>query len=165
MVGEVFLQGFPELLEPLKKSLPERCVVDGEIIDAEIVDGQGRVIGASGKRPVLRNVTAGEIAAFRAQVQVVDMIGHERPDELVAKIEELAARDVPSCGCSACAGVSPLPISTTPAIAASGLDAVYVPFHVTAEQLCDAVAGVRAMEIRGINLTIPHKEAACHLVE
>lgn len=51
------------------------------------------------------------------------------------------------------------------AIAASGLDAVYVPFHVTAEQLCDAVAGVRAMAIRGVNLTIPHKEAACRLVD
>jgi shikimate dehydrogenase len=51
------------------------------------------------------------------------------------------------------------------AIAASGLNAVYVPFHVTAAQLCDAVAGVRAMAIRGVNLTIPHKEAACHLID
>ncbi len=51
------------------------------------------------------------------------------------------------------------------AIKASGLDAVYVPFHVTATQLCDAVAGIRAMALRGVNLTIPHKEAACHLVD
>ena len=51
------------------------------------------------------------------------------------------------------------------AIVASGLDAAYVPFHVTPTQLSDAVAGVRAMEIRGVNLTIPHKEAACHLVD
>ena len=51
------------------------------------------------------------------------------------------------------------------AIKASGLDAVYVPFHVTATQLCDAVAGIRAMALRGVSLTIPHKEAACHLVD
>lgn len=51
------------------------------------------------------------------------------------------------------------------AIAASDIDAVYVPFHVTAAQLCDAIAGIRAMAMRGVNLTIPHKEAACDLVD
>lgn len=51
------------------------------------------------------------------------------------------------------------------AIAASGFDAVYVPFHVTPTQLCDAVAGIRALGLRGVSLTIPHKEAACHLVD
>jgi len=51
------------------------------------------------------------------------------------------------------------------AIQAAHLDAVYVPFHVTREQLCDAVRGIRAMGIRGVNLTIPHKEAACGLVD
>lgn len=51
------------------------------------------------------------------------------------------------------------------AIQASVLDAVYVPFHVTAAQLCDAVKAIRAMSIRGVNLTIPHKEASCHLVD
>lgn len=51
------------------------------------------------------------------------------------------------------------------AIEASGLDAVYVPFHVTPAQLCDAVAGIRAMALRGVNLTIPHKEAGLHLVD
>ena len=51
------------------------------------------------------------------------------------------------------------------AIEAGGIDAVYVPFHVTAAQLCDAITGLRAMSLRGVNLTIPHKEAACHLVD
>lgn len=51
------------------------------------------------------------------------------------------------------------------AIEAANLDAVFVPFHVTATQLCDAVAGMRALAIRGVNLTIPHKEAACRLVD
>lgn len=51
------------------------------------------------------------------------------------------------------------------AIKAGGLNAVYVPFHVTPDQLCDAVSGLRAMSLLGINLTIPHKEAACCLVD
>jgi shikimate dehydrogenase len=51
------------------------------------------------------------------------------------------------------------------AIQAGNLDAVYVPFRVTREQLCDAVRGIRAMGIRGVNLTIPHKEAACDLID
>jgi len=81
-------------------------------------DEQGRVIGSNGKRPVLRNVSAPEIAAFRAQVQVIDMIGHEQPDQLAAAIAELAA-DVPhSCGCSACADPSPLNIAAVPTISA-----------------------------------------------
>ena len=51
------------------------------------------------------------------------------------------------------------------AIQAGNLDAVYVPFRVTEAQLCDAVRGVRAMMMRGVNLTIPHKEAVCSLVD
>jgi len=51
------------------------------------------------------------------------------------------------------------------AIQADNLDAVYVPFRVTTTQLCDAISGVRAMGLRGVNLTIPHKEAACDLVD
>ncbi len=37
------------------------------------------------------------------------------------------------------------------------LDAVYVPFHVRAEHLQQAVEGIRALGIYGINVTIPHK--------
>lgn len=51
------------------------------------------------------------------------------------------------------------------AIRESGLDAVYVPFHVTSPQLCDAVMGIRALGLRGVNLTIPHKEAAVEFVD
>jgi shikimate dehydrogenase len=51
------------------------------------------------------------------------------------------------------------------AIQESGLNAVYVPFHVTSAQLCDAINGIRALGLRGVNLTIPHKEAACELVD
>ncbi|MGQ0793179.1 MAG: shikimate dehydrogenase [Deltaproteobacteria bacterium] len=43
------------------------------------------------------------------------------------------------------------------AIAALGLDAVYVPFDVRPEELESAARAVRAMGIRGVNVTIPHK--------
>jgi shikimate dehydrogenase len=38
-----------------------------------------------------------------------------------------------------------------------GLDHIYVPFHVTAEELEDAINGAFALSIKGLNVTIPHK--------
>ena len=38
-----------------------------------------------------------------------------------------------------------------------GLDYIYLPFHVKAEGLADAVAGLKALNVRGFNVTIPHK--------
>ena len=51
------------------------------------------------------------------------------------------------------------------AFAALGLDAVYVPFHVLPEGLPAAIAGLRALRIAGINLTVPHKEAVLPLLD
>ena len=51
------------------------------------------------------------------------------------------------------------------AISELGLNAVYVPFHVTPTRLSDAIQGVRAMGLSGINLTIPHKESALSMVD
>ena len=51
------------------------------------------------------------------------------------------------------------------AIKASGFDACYVPFRVTPPRLCDAITAIRALGLHGINLTIPHKEAACDFVD
>ncbi|CAH1202778.1 Shikimate dehydrogenase (NADP(+)) [Paenibacillus plantiphilus] len=39
----------------------------------------------------------------------------------------------------------------------TGLNGIYTAFHITSERLADFVAGVRAMGIRGVNVTIPHK--------
>jgi tetrahydromethanopterin S-methyltransferase subunit A len=83
------------------------------------VDENRRVIGASGKRPILRNVTAAEIDAFRTQVQVVDMIGCENLDEISARIEELSQQPVTACDCSECGDTSPVSISTAPKIVAT----------------------------------------------
>lgn len=38
-----------------------------------------------------------------------------------------------------------------------GLNAAYAAFHVKPGQLKDAVAGIRALQFRGVNVTIPHK--------
>ncbi len=46
-----------------------------------------------------------------------------------------------------------------------GLDYVYVPFSVHPDNLRDAVQGVRALGIVGVNLTIPHKEQVIGLLD
>ena len=44
------------------------------------------------------------------------------------------------------------------AIAALGLDYVYVPFHVQPDDLGAAIEGFKAANVVGINVTIPHKQ-------
>ena len=45
------------------------------------------------------------------------------------------------------------------AFAKAGLDYVYVPFHVRPADLADAIAGFKAINVVGINVTLPHKQA------
>ena len=51
------------------------------------------------------------------------------------------------------------------ALAAMGLDWVYVPFPVAPEDLPAALAGFRAAGLVGFNATIPHKQALLPLVD
>lgn len=39
-----------------------------------------------------------------------------------------------------------------------GLDYAYLPFHVKDNQLKNAVESIRALNLRGVNVTVPHKE-------
>ncbi|MFO7811797.1 MAG: shikimate dehydrogenase [Pelovirga sp.] len=57
------------------------------------------------------------------------------------------------------------PLMHTTAFAHCGIDAVYVPFQVTTEALPAAVSSLRALDIKGINVTIPHKEAIIPLLD
>ncbi len=50
------------------------------------------------------------------------------------------------------------PIFQTAAFHASGINAVYLPFHVKPEDLEKAVEGIKALSIKGVNVTVPHKE-------
>jgi len=45
------------------------------------------------------------------------------------------------------------------AFAAAGLNYIYVPFQVEKAALQDAIKAIRALEMPGVNITIPHKEA------
>ena len=46
-----------------------------------------------------------------------------------------------------------------------GLDYVYVSFQVKEEELSKAIDGMRALNIRGLNVTIPHKVAVIPLLD
>lgn len=59
---------------------------------------------------------------------------------------------------------SPISHSRSPqmhnaAISKAGLDYVYVPFHVEADAIENAINGFRALNVVGINVTIPHKQS------
>ena len=51
------------------------------------------------------------------------------------------------------------PVMHNAAFEALGLDYVYLPFHVQGEELKEAINGIRALKIVGLNVTIPHKMA------
>lgn len=46
-----------------------------------------------------------------------------------------------------------------------GIDAVYVPFEVRPDYLVEAVESLRSVGIRGVNVTVPHKEQAANLID
>lgn len=48
---------------------------------------------------------------------------------------------------------------------ALGLNWRYLPFHVAPERLGEAVAGIRALGLRGVNVTVPHKEAVMQYLD
>jgi len=49
------------------------------------------------------------------------------------------------------------PVMHNAAFKKLGIDYLYVPFRVRKEELEKAIAGTRALNIRGLNVTIPHK--------
>lgn len=51
------------------------------------------------------------------------------------------------------------------ALAEMGLDGVYVAFDVAPEDLPDAVRGLQALGVGGVNCTIPHKQALLPLMD
>ena len=51
------------------------------------------------------------------------------------------------------------------AFAELGLDYVYVPFHILPNELHAAIEGFKAINVVGINITIPHKQAVIPFVD
>ncbi len=62
------------------------------------MDATGRVTSSPGKRPILRNVSAEEVNAFRKQLTVVDLVGCDDPAEIRARIEALSPKEPEPCG-------------------------------------------------------------------
>lgn len=60
---------------------------------------------------------------------------------------------------------NPTGVMQEAAFAASGLNWRYLTMEVPPEKLGDAIRGVRALGMRGINLTIPHKVAVIPLLD
>lgn len=57
------------------------------------LDERGRIIGAQGKRPVLKNASREEVRAFLQQVELVSMIGEENEDTIAGQIHRCAERN------------------------------------------------------------------------
>ena len=57
------------------------------------------------------------------------------------------------------------PVMHNAAFKKLGLDYVYIPFRVRAEELAQAIDGIRALNMRGFNVTIPHKVAIIPMLD
>lgn len=66
------------------------------------VDENMRIVGSTGRNPVLRNVSPQEVEAFRKQVKVINAIGWSDETKIVEKIREIAQESIPSCSCEDC---------------------------------------------------------------
>ncbi|MFC2031855.1 shikimate dehydrogenase [Chloroflexota bacterium] len=57
------------------------------------------------------------------------------------------------------------PVMHNAAFRSKGLDYGYLPFRVKGEELGNAINGMKALNIRGLNVTIPHKVAVIPLLD
>lgn len=61
------------------------------------VDDRGRIIGAPGRRPILKNARRELVEAFRQRVEVIDLIGESDSARIVDLVAECVARDPGPC--------------------------------------------------------------------
>jgi shikimate dehydrogenase len=97
------------------------------------------------------------------------MASHESEPSGAAKIRRAPIAIRGQVGVSAVFG-DPVEHSMSPtmhnaAYAALGMDRVYLAFHVTPENFRPALNAIPALGILGVNLTVPHKEAAARLLK
>jgi shikimate dehydrogenase len=89
-----------------------------------------------------------------------------RPDRGTGALLEISAQ---TCLCGIVlhpAGHTRSPAMHNAAYAALGLDAVYLAFDVRPSELADALSGVRALGLRQLSVSLPHKQAIrAHLDE
>lgn len=58
------------------------------------LDDRGRITGAQGKRPVLKNVSNNEVHAFVHQVELISLIGEQNEETLLRHVSSLAERKI-----------------------------------------------------------------------
>ncbi|MDQ3352948.1 MAG: ATP-dependent DNA ligase [Actinomycetota bacterium] len=92
---------FPELVEPLRAALPQRCVVDGEIVIAGPggLDFDGllqRIHPADSRVRLLAEQTPASFVAFDLLVVGDDDLRSRPFRERRARLEEVVSRDVPA---------------------------------------------------------------------
>ena len=61
------------------------------------IDDGGRIRGAPGKRPVLKNVTAVQVEAFRRQIELVPLVGEVDVRRIELAVTSCAARNPGKC--------------------------------------------------------------------
>jgi tetrahydromethanopterin S-methyltransferase subunit A len=74
------------------------------------LDERGRIAGAEGKRPVIRNVSRDAMEVFRRQVRVADLVGCVELDRILEKVAECVASDPGPA--EPFAGLAPVPRTT-----------------------------------------------------
>jgi tetrahydromethanopterin S-methyltransferase subunit A len=57
------------------------------------IDERGRIRGAQGKRPILKNVTGAQVDGFLRQIKLVPMIGEEDEAQILAQVRHCVAQD------------------------------------------------------------------------
>ncbi len=57
------------------------------------IDERGKIIGARGRRPFLKNVSHDQVRAFLEQIEVIPMIGDENPDSICAIVDRVRRGD------------------------------------------------------------------------
>lgn len=57
------------------------------------IDENGRILQASGKRPVLKNISREYIEAFRRRIEAINLLGETAPEQITKCIAELTSRN------------------------------------------------------------------------
>lgn len=58
------------------------------------VDSEHHIVGSLGRIPVLKNLNHEQISRFREQVEIVDLIGEQRIERIMATVAELNSRNL-----------------------------------------------------------------------
>jgi tetrahydromethanopterin S-methyltransferase subunit A len=66
-------------------------------LGANGINDRARIIGATGKRPVLKNIEPALVEHFRRSVEIIDLMGEDMPDAILSLSAQLAERSPGPC--------------------------------------------------------------------